>query len=93
MKFEKAVVFCPDCKKPVKAYILNFRDLENRKVEIMTVAEVGTSNFCPYCGCDLRPMQRECEECGFIDWADVFTGECPYCELDKEVEKCKETKK
>jgi len=86
MKFEKSIVICPQCGKATWAYLLNFRKLKNRKGEIMKVAEVGTSNFCSYCGFDFRHMQRKCEECGFTDWVDVFTGDCPYCKLCEEVE-------
>ena len=86
MKLEKEFIICPNCKKANDAYILKSKRVETRKGETLKVSGVGVANFCTFCGYDFTKMHRECEECGFIDWIDVFTGKCPICEMFEKTE-------
>ncbi len=86
MKFEKDFVICPNCKKANEAYILTFEEVNTWNDETIKVSKLGVANFCTYCGYDFRKMHNRCEECGFIDWSDVFTDKCPFCEMSKKTE-------
>jgi uncharacterized Zn-finger protein len=84
MKLDKDFVVCPNCKKANEPYILTFEKLTNVNDEIVEISGVSVANFCTYCGYDFRKeMHKRCEECGFIDWSDVFTDKCPFCEMSK----------
>ena len=82
MKFEKAFVVCPECKKVTYAYLLTWKIKKGVEGPFISIAK-----NCVHCGESLIDLHKVCKKCGFTDWADVFIGSCPYCDIENQRKK------